>query len=110
MGVRVSSDADYQTRKREAEDRWREIARLRQVEREGREAEYASMPDVSNPPRPDVPTLYDGVVCDKGHTGWYVRRWVVCNGTRYRMEVQCSECDFHGTYCFMSKDWIWRLR
>lgn len=94
----------------QAAKHWLWVAETRKAERQQREQQYRSMPDVAHPPDRTVPTAFDGVTCAHGHREFYVERWVVLNGARSRMQARCAEdeCPFFGTYDFLVKDWVWQ--
>lgn len=92
----------------ESHRRWIAIADTRRKEREAREQEFSSMPDVMNAPKVGQVNTLEGVSCLKcNKSSFHVERWVTVNGVKHRTEVKCSDplCGLWGCYDFVT-GWI----
>lgn len=98
--------ADHDALTREAGEKWRQIAHIRQREQDEMQKKLQDMPDVRMRPEPEQTWGHPGIKHRCGGVKFKALRWVTVNGIKEKAELLCLKCKQTETWDWLSKTWI----
>lgn len=99
------SDKTYDDLKVEADNRWRDIQRLRAQRQHELFEQIANAPDVLGAPALGTLWSHPAIACDCGGLAFTVLRYGCLNGVRDKCDLKCQRCAATRTWNWATMAW-----